>query len=90
MVMDRKPVRVTASREPQFLIEHEGKIYLTVTVLEYDPHDTTIDAEQQQQADDLQATLDEGPFVKACAIGGRENTEMAFMALEIAVTKKDN
>jgi hypothetical protein len=49
--------------EPQFLIEHQGRIYLSVAVLEYDPGQS--DPEQRQEASRLQGLLASGEPVKA-------------------------
>ncbi len=43
--------------EPQFVIEHDGKIYLSVAVLEFDPG--------QPEASRLQTMLSSGSPVKA-------------------------
>lgn len=60
MSTDPRAVYVSASAtralgEPQFVIEHQGRLYLTVAVLEYDS-----DAR-------LQAMLDSGAPVRAVA-----------------------
>jgi hypothetical protein len=45
-------VQVTTSRaayaEPHFIIEHAGRYYVTVAVLEYDPHAANLTAEQRE------------------------------------------
>lgn len=68
MPSDPKTVYISAAAtpalgEPQFLIEHQGKIYLSVAVLEYDP--SRSDSEQRQEASRLQGMLASGEQVKA-------------------------
>jgi hypothetical protein len=56
---------VTALEEPRFLIEQDGKLYLTVAVLEYDPKHPKISKEQAATIGDLQAHMKRGDQARA-------------------------
>jgi hypothetical protein len=49
---------LTALEEPNFLIEWEGKLYLTVAALEYDLEHPKITSEQRAKIKDLHGHLD--------------------------------
>ncbi|MDQ8755484.1 hypothetical protein RCO27_04510 [Sphingosinicella sp. LHD-64] len=49
-----------ALAEPQFLIEKDGKLYLTLAVLEYDPNHPDITQQQQASVTQLQTMLGSG------------------------------
>lgn len=56
---------VAALEEPRFLLEADGKLYLTVAVLEYDPKHPKITREQSQAIADLQGFMKKGGKAKA-------------------------
>jgi len=64
MTTKRKVVEVSSAgralAEPQFLIECDGKLYLTVAVREYDPNHPGIRDKQTQDIKKLQAMLRDG------------------------------
>jgi hypothetical protein len=51
---------ITALEEPRFLIEKDGKLYLTVAVLQYDPKHPGITRDQSAAIRGLQDQLDKG------------------------------
>jgi hypothetical protein len=56
---------VTALEEPRFLIELDGKLYLTAAVLEYDPNHPKINKGQAAMIGDLQGHMERGDQVRA-------------------------
>lgn len=60
---------VEAYAEPQFVLEFEGKIYVTVGVIEYDPGDPEMDEDERSDLAELQAML-EGPRIVSGTIVG--------------------
>jgi hypothetical protein len=46
-----------ALNDPQFLIEHEGKLYLTLAVLEYDPKYPGLSEHQREDIEKLRSIL---------------------------------
>lgn len=63
MDRDRKTVLVSsdgveAYAEPKFVLEFDGKIYVTLGVLEYDPAEEPIDDDERSNLAELQAMLD--------------------------------
>lgn len=59
---DRRTVSVSfdsveAFAEPQFVVEHDGKIYVTVGVIEYDPNDREMDDDEKSDLAELQEML---------------------------------
>jgi hypothetical protein len=60
---------ISALDEPRFLIEADGKLYLTVAVLEYDPNHPDLKDEHRQTIGDLQAQLESGEQVRAVQHG---------------------
>ncbi len=56
---------LTAIEEPRFLLEVDGKLYLTLAVLEYDPKHPKITKEQSKTIGDLQVHLLKGGKVTA-------------------------
>lgn len=62
MDSDRKTVWVSSETiqghaEPKFVLEFEGKIYVTIGVLEYDPLDEEMDDDRRSDLAELQAML---------------------------------
>ena len=79
----RRTVRVSsesteAYADPKFVLEFDGKIYVTVGVLEYDPNDGTDDPDKTSELRELQAMLD-GPRPVSGTPFGRPH-ETAAMA----------
>ena len=52
-----------ALREPQFLVEHEGKLYLTLAVREFDPKYAGIKPSQERSIQRLKEILQRSPAV---------------------------
>lgn len=69
---------VEAFAEPQFVLEFDGKIYVTVAVIEIDPNDPEMDEDQRVDLSELQAMLNEGQPVRGTIMGPpREAASMA-------------
>jgi hypothetical protein len=60
---------IRALEEPRFLIEADGKLYLTVAVLEYDPNHPELKDEHRQTIGDLQGEIETGEPVRAVRQG---------------------
>ncbi len=58
------------------MLEFEGKIYVTVGVIEYDPGDPDIDEDDRSDLAELQAMLD-GPRIVSGTIVGAPREAMA-------------
>ena len=56
---------MTALEEPRFLLEVDGKLYLTLAVLEYDPKHPKITKEQAATVRELQGHLEKGTKSRA-------------------------
>lgn len=56
---------ITALEEPRFLIEADGKLYLTLAVLEYDPKHSKITKAQATTIDELHGHLEKGTKSRA-------------------------
>lgn len=69
---------VEAFADPQFVLEFEGKIYVTVGVIEYDPGDEALDDDDRADLAELQAMLAGGRDVSGTIVG--EPREAAAMA----------
>ena len=68
---------IRALEEPRFLIEADGKLYLTVAVLEYDPGHPDLKDEHRRTISDLQSHLNTAPKVPAVQHGpGRMSTAL--------------
>ncbi|HWH18557.1 MAG TPA: hypothetical protein VNT77_09535 [Allosphingosinicella sp.] len=77
---DKKTVMVASSvtkgqAEPQFLIEHEGRLYLTLAVVDYDPDQPRFTAAQKKKLIDLRKR-----FHKRCDQMATMTTTKALMA----------
>ncbi len=69
---------VEAYAEPQFVLEFDGKIYVTMAVIEFDPNDADMDEDERSDLSDLQGML-KGPRLASGTIIGapRESASMA-------------
>jgi hypothetical protein len=67
VIVSRDGIR--ALEEPRFLIEADGKLYLTVAVLEYDPNHPELKDEHRQSIGELQNQLETGEKVRAVKYG---------------------
>lgn len=56
---------VSALEEPRFLLEAEGKLYLTMAVLEYDPKHPQITGEQSRAIASLQGVMKKAAKARA-------------------------
>lgn len=56
---------IPAIEEPRFLVEADGKLYLTLALLEYDPKSTKISMEQMATIRGLQEHMGKGDKAKA-------------------------
>lgn len=56
---------MTAIEEPRFLVEADGKLYLTLAVLEYDPEHPKISKEQAAIIRELHGHLQKGEKARA-------------------------
>ena len=56
---------ISALEEPRFLLEVDGKLYLTMAVLEYDPEHEGITHEQRHAIAELQDFMGEAEGVRA-------------------------
>lgn len=79
MVKSRRTVNVcrdgmTALEEPRFLLEAEGKLYLTVAVLEYDPKHPKITKAQAATIRELHEHLERGEHL----VGGEKSRAVHF------------
>ena len=63
------PDGINALEEPRFLIESDGKLYLTAAVLEYDPQHPELEDEHRQSIADLQREFETCEPVKAVRLG---------------------
>lgn len=69
---------VEAYAEPQFVLEFEGKIYVTMAVIEIDPNDEDMDEDERSDLSELQAMLDGSRLVSGTIIDApREAASMA-------------
>ena len=60
---------ISALEEPRFLIESEGKLYVTAAVLEYDPEHPELQDEHRQSIDDLRREFETCEPVRAVRLG---------------------
>ena len=67
VVVSRDGIR--ALEEPRFLIHADGKLYLTVAVLEYDPNHPELKEEHKATIADLHQQLQAAPPVQAARMG---------------------
>lgn len=68
---------ITALEEPRFLLEVEGKLYLTLAVLEYDPKHPKITEQQRATIKQLEQHVGKGPGARAVHYpGGRLSDEV--------------
>ena len=56
---------ITAIEEPRFLLEADGKLYLTLAVLEYDPKHPKIKKEQLAAINGLKEHMEKGEPARA-------------------------
>lgn len=69
---------IEAFADPQFVLEFEGKIYVTAAVIEYDPGSSDMDEDERSDLADLQAMLEGPRKVSGTVIGApREAASMA-------------
>jgi hypothetical protein len=69
---------VEALAEPQFVLEFDGKIYVTMALLEFDPNDPGMDEDLQSDLGELQAMLSGERTVSGNVVGAaREPLAMA-------------
>ena len=66
---------MTALEEPRFLVEADGKLYLTLAVLEYDPKHPKISKEQAATIGELHGHLDRGEKSRAVHFPGDRMTD---------------
>ena len=83
---DRRTVSVAfdtvdAYAEPQFVLEYDGKVYVTLAVIEYDPADEEMDAEERSDLSDLQRMLSAGKDVSGALISG-DSGPLAMMGAQ--------
>lgn len=88
MAGERRTVSVcrqemTALEEPRFLIEVEGKLYLTAAVLEYDPKHPKITKEQAKTIRDLHGHFERGRKAKAAHFPSELMTEEVIGAMMV-------
>lgn len=80
---DRQTVTVSldsveAYAEPQFVLEFDGKIYVTVGVIEFDPDDSDMDDDEKADFAELQGMLAGGRPVSGTVVGApQEASAMA-------------
>jgi hypothetical protein len=67
VIVSRDGIR--ALEEPRFLIEADGKLYLTMAVLEYDPNHPELKDEHRQAIGELHHHLQTGEKVPAVRHG---------------------
>lgn len=77
---------VEAYADPQFVLEYDGKIYVTVGVVEYDPNEPDMDEDERSDLAELQAVLAGGRDVNGAVLGSAG--EAAAMAQ--SETRDDN
>ena len=64
--------------EPQFVLEFDGKIYVTIGVVEFDPNDDDMDDDERADLADMRALLDAQRPVSGTIMGApREAAAMA-------------
>ena len=64
--------------EPQFVLEYDSKIYVTIGVVEFDPSDGDMDDDERADLADMQAILNGRRPVSGTIIGApREAAAMA-------------
>lgn len=68
---------VEGNAEPKFVLEFEGKIYVTLGVLEYDPFEEGMDDDERSDLSELQSML-EGPRPVSGTIYGAPQEEAAM------------
>ena len=66
---------MTALEEPRFLVEADGKLYLTLAVLEYDPKHPKISKEQAATIRELHGHLERGEKSRAVHFPGDRMTD---------------
>ena len=71
---------VTAIEEPRFLVEADGKLYMTMAVLEYDSKHPQITDEQREVIYALQEKLDGGRSLRAISLGEGALTDKVIAA----------
>lgn len=77
---------VEAFADPQFVLEYEGKIYVTVGVVEYDPNEPDMDDDERSDLAELQAVLAGNRDVSGTVLGGAGEA----LAMAQAETRDDN
>ena len=80
MAKNRRTVSVcregmTALEEPRFLLEADGKLYLTLAVLEYDPKHPKITKEQAATIRELHGHLEKGERSRAVHFPSEQMTD---------------
>lgn len=80
MTRGRNTVRVgsksrAALESPRFLIEKDGKLYLSLAVLEYDPEHPGVTSEQKESMERLRGQLGSGQGLRAVEFGGSGQAE---------------
>lgn len=64
--------------EPQFVLEFDGKIYVTVGVVEFDPNDQDMDDDERADLADMEAMLNGPRPVSGTVMGAaREGAALA-------------
>lgn len=57
-----------AASEPNFVIEHKGRFYVTVAVLEYDPHADDMTREQKRGIEQVRDLFEHGRRYATAAV----------------------
>lgn len=69
---------VEAYAEPQFVLEFDGKIYVTAAIIEFDPNDPDMDEDERSDLAELQDALSGERPVTGTLVGApREEAAMA-------------
>lgn len=78
---------VDSKREeaPRFLVKHDGKYYLTVAVLEYDPAEAKTKAEKDGVAEVARYFQPHGGGASFAAAGGAHTPDVEVRAFSSAV-----
>ena len=88
---DRRTVMVSlesveAYGEPQFVLEFDGKIYVSLAVIEFDPNDPDMDEDDRADLAELQDVLSGDRPVSGAVIGAA----MEAVAMAQSQTRDDN